>query len=333
MTYLQAFQQRCLSVGVMHLITLSTSMQRRSINTPHPRRFAAESACRPDVHPQPLVSVYADAQQSALSDECRMFAGRRDGVIHEWRGDVPLLAEESSIGRTFCDLMELQPQRSSPWDVAENETPSATAGFVDSGISVYASAFDEATDILICRANADAETALRLSAGQLDSVVSQEPAAAAGASTYGGLPMSSTTVYALGRRVWATETELQLYPLAVCDAKPNSVMEQCTGQTLYRTQSMWYCVRLYTAFDIATRQPFSPRVQVAIRRWCMMSRSWWSVWGTVEAFEKAGFSVVPDPLVVSVVDEWGEPWELVSAHACLDAEKVVQSVFSNRQIL
>jgi hypothetical protein len=247
-----------------------------------------------------LVSFYADRQQSPLSDECRMLFGRPDGV-HPLFGDVPLLVEESFVVRTFSNVDQ---PRTVSGDVAiEMEAPM-------SGVTVIGSAFDAGTDILMAQCNREV---LACSSTLRDA---------------GIVPQHEMTE----RRVWATDEEIYAYNLQRCPLLPNTVM-RADGTQFYRTLLPWYRTRLFTAFDLQTGLPFSPRVQVALRRWCLASQTWWSVWGSAASYAEAGIKVVDQPIDLHVLDEWGDTHFLVSAYSCINPQDAIDYVFGSKLAL
>lgn len=246
-----------------------------------------------------LVTYYADPQQCELSDECRMLFGRYD-YIHPYMGDVPLLVEESSIVRTPIARDVLMPSEDRWGDLAiPDETP------LLSGVTVDGTAFDAATDILITQANKEVQEATQ------------------------HLGSAGVAVRQLNeRRVWATDDEMYAYHLQKCPMVPNTVIRD--GRLYFRTTLPWYCARLYHPFDVHTKQPFSPRVQVALRAWCVVSQTWWSVWGSAEGYAAAGIPLVDQPIDVHVVDEWGDTHVLISAYSCLNPQQAIEHVYGNK---
>lgn len=257
----------------------------------------------------PLVSFFADPQQSKLSDECRMLSGRFFGA-HPYLGDVPLLVEESVVARTFTSH-EVRPPRLFEHGDVEPPTASVELEMPVSGVTVQGTAFDVNTDIKMAQANREVQDMGRT----LDE---------AGAAASKLLPLE--------RRVWATADEMVTYTLTRCPLLPNTVRDG-DGTEWFRTVMPWYAVRLYAPFDIQTRLPFSPRVQVALRAWSMHSRLWWSVWGSAEAYAALNIALVDQPLDLHVIDEWGDTLKLISAYSCVDPTQALDHVYGTKGAL
>lgn len=222
------------------------------------------------------------------------------------------------------------------------------------GVSPLGMAFDASVDNVIRQANVDAMLAvvqLRDEASAQRQRAISPPSGATVTELWtalGHLPTAmpptadpltafDETLFRLClRRVWATFEEIHVFDLTVSnDAMPNQVtVINSDGDqvVLYRTTLSWTQVRLLTAFDIGTKMPLSPRLQIAIRRWCIMTNTWWSVWGTEAAFAANGIEVLPRPITIRVLDEWGQDWELVSAYSCKHPEEAIRAVFGSRCI-
>ncbi|CUG87512.1 Hypothetical protein, putative [Bodo saltans] len=264
-------------------------------------RFSAQASTPYEsMHPK-LVSRYADPQQSHMSDECRMLFGRRDG-IHPHIGDVPLLVEESYVTRTFVNF-----ERSSLNPVGGDVAIEVEAPL--SGVTVLGTAFDAGTDILMTQCNREVQMAT---------------------STLSDAGVVAAQLAAPQRSVWATDEEIFVYNLSRCPHLPNTVM-RADGAQYHRTTLPWFGTRLFTSFDLETRLPFSPRVQVALRRWCLASQTWWSVWGSVEGYAQAGIAVVDQPVDLHVIDEWGDTKYLVSAYSCMNPQEAIDYVYGSKR--
>ncbi|AAZ10326.1 uncharacterized protein TEOVI_000533700 [Trypanosoma equiperdum] len=88
--------------------------------------------------------------------------------------------------------------------------------------------------------------------------------------------------------------------------------------------------REFTPVSVLTRSATFPKdIEDCIRRYCILSGCWCTIWGTPEEFREAGHDVHEGSLGLWVFDELGLPLFLVNALSCLDVAAAFSYVYPN----
>ncbi|KAH9598697.1 hypothetical protein LSM04_000163 [Trypanosoma melophagium] len=95
----------------------------------------------------------------------------------------------------------------------------------------------------------------------------------------------------------------------------------------------FHILRQYRPINIRTNSPFSPDIEDALRKYCMSSGCWCTVWGAPEDYRALDIKVPEGPLGVWVFDADDFPLFLTTALACDNPVKAFAHVYNADHII
>ena len=84
--------------------------------------------------------------------------------------------------------------------------------------------------------------------------------------------------------------------------------------------------RVFLPISVRTRCVYSPLVCRALRSFCVTVAPWWSVWGTKEDYEAAGFDIVDQAIGVETIDCFGNMQYLIPCSSSPQCADILTSV-------